>query len=605
MGNVVETGSVADQAEVWLSEFERSLATHDEGLFRSLFSEGANWRDMLAFTWNLRQFHGRENMENALWTLVDEIAPRAFALDEGLPVPAVSPVALAMSETYEVNFVFETAAGYAEGLVNVVPDDASPAGLRAELLFTRLKGIRSHEPVWPQFGRYNHEETVNERRAKQARSEYVDSDPEVLIVGGGHNGAMAAVALARLGIDALIVDKNPQVGDNWRTRYDSLVLHQPHGMMHFYNLPYPESFPDYLSKDRVADWIEIYVRTFDLNFWTSTEFLDGTYDEEAEVWTARLRRADGTVRTFHPKHLILATGGSGTPKIPSIAGLDEFAGEVLHTTQFRSGADFAGKNVLVIGAATSAHDSAYDIVNHGGSATMLQRGPIAVVNLETANLSYADANARIIPIEIIDRRFLSMVQPALRDAFRYVHQMGQELDKDLHTQLEAVGFKLDPDEGGWFSKYFETASGYYINVGASDAIIRGDIAVRQFDELSHFTPNGIALRNGDTLEFDAVVMGTGFENQRAILTRFFGVEVADAIGDVYGFDAGGEPFKNAFRPLDAQPRLTIMDSGIAAGRWYAPLIALGIAADFAGTIPESFKVAGHPSRTPVEALVAQ
>jgi putative flavoprotein involved in K+ transport len=307
---------------------------------------------------------------------------------------------------------------------------------------------------------------------------------------------------------------------------------------------------------------------------------------------------------MHPQHLVLATGGSGTPRIPDIAGLEDFAGDVRHTTQFRSGADYAGKDVLVVGAATSAHDVAYDVVNHGGRATMLQRGPVAVVNLTSANLNYGDYNPRIEPTEVLDKRFLSgMIEPSLRAAFKFVTQMGFELDKELHNGLEAAGFNLDRDENGWFAKYFDTAGGYYINVGASEAIIRGDIKVRQFDELDRVTSNGARLKNGEVLEFDAIVLATGFENQRTILERLFGHEVAEAIGDVYGFDAGGEAFKNAFRPLAAQPGLTIMDSGIAAGRWYGPLVALEIAADLDGLVPDSFTSADHPSRTPTARTV--
>lgn len=589
------------QVNAWLRELDKALRTRDEDLFESLFLDASYWRDLLAFTWNLRQFHGREEIASYLWSVVDDIGPHDFALDESVPVPAIAPVPLAPTDTYEVHFAFDTAVGRADGLAHLVPDETSPVGLRAQLFFTRLKTLHSRESKWPQFGRYNHEELVNERKDQEARRTYADRDPEVLVIGGGHNGSMAGVALARLGIDALIIDKNERVGDNWRNRYESLVLHQPHGMMHFLDLPFPESFPDYISKDRLADWFEIYAHAFDLNFWTSTELLNASYDEEKKQWSAQLRLRDGSVRTMHPKYLVLATGASGTPRIPEIPGLDDFTGDVLHTTEFRSGADYAGKRVLVIGAGTSAHDVAYDIVNHGGTATMVQRRPICVVNLDSANLSYTDANLRVIPIEIVDKRFLAgMVEPLLRDGFKLVAQMGNEMDKETHDGLAAVGFKLDRDEGGWFKKYFETASGYYINVGASDAIIKGDIKVRQYDEIERLVPNGVKLKNGETLEFDAVVLATGFENQRSILERFFGGEVADAIGDVYGFDAGGEVFKNAFRPIDAQPGLVIMDSGIAAGRWYAPIVALEIAAELEGVVPESFKAAGHPSRTPAE-----
>ncbi|CAN5428987.1 NAD(P)/FAD-dependent oxidoreductase [soil metagenome] len=596
--------NLTQQANAWLHEFEKALATHDEDLFDSLFLEESQWRDLVAFTWNFRQFHDRDAIGRYVWTAVDDIKASNFKLDESLSAPAVAPVPLAPTETYEIHFTFDTAQGRADGLVNVLPDESSPVGLRAQLLLTRLTGINSREPQWPQFGRYNHDELVNERREQEARATYADHEPDVIIIGGGHNGSMTAVAMAKIGLDALIVDKNERVGDNWRKRYDSLVLHMPHGMMHFLGMEFPESFPDYISKDRLADWFESYARSFDLNFWTSTEFLSGAYNEDTKTWDAQLRLSDGSVRTMHPKYLVLATGGSGTPRIPDVPGLSDFAGDVRHTSKFNSGAEYTGKNVLVIGAGTSGHDVAYDVVNHGGTATLLQRGPVVVVNLTTANLNYGGYNPRIESTDVLDKRFMAgMTEPSMRAGFKMVTEMGNELDKEIHDGLEAAGFNLDRDPGGWFTKYFETAGGYYINVGASESIIRGDIAVRQYADIEKVVSNGLQLKTGEVVEYDAIVLATGYANQSNLLDRLFGPEVTEAVGPIYGFDAGGEVFKNAFRPIPGQPGLIIMDSGIAAGRWYGPMVALQIAADLDGVIPEAFKNPEHPSRTPIEQLV--
>src|SRR5215471_16869201 len=106
---------------------------------------------------------------------------------------------------------------------------------------------------------------------------------------------MNAVHLANLGVDVLIVDKQPRVGDAWRTRYEALVLHMPRGMMHFPFMKFPDNFPDYIPKDKLAEWFESYVSAMDLNFWTSTEFLGGTYDEAERRWEVQIRR-DGEVR---------------------------------------------------------------------------------------------------------------------------------------------------------------------------------------------------------------------------------------------------------------------------------------------------------------------
>lgn len=598
--------NINESAAKWLQEFEKALTTRDSALFESLFTERANWRDLVAFTWNLRQFHGRDDIGSYLWTTVDDIKPSNFAIDTDFPVDPVSPVQFAAVETYEINFTFETAAaGIADGLVNVVVDESSPAGLRATVLFTRLKELRDHKPRWPQFGRYNHQELVNERKVQEARSAYADREPEVLIIGAGHNGVFAAAALGRLGIDALVIDKHERPGDSWRKRYEALVLHQPHGMLQFLHMPFPENFPDYISKDRLADWYEVYVKALDLNLWNSTEFLSGKYDEEKKQWSAEIRLADGSERTLYPKHLVLATGGSGTPRIPNLPGLTEFDGDVLHSEQFRSGADHEGKRVVIIGAGTSAHDIAFDVVNHGGEATMFQRGPIAVVDLPTANINYGAFNTRDVPVDALDKRWLStQFQPTMLENFKNITKMGDQLDKHLHDGLEAVGFKLDRSEYGWFAKYFEVAGGYYINVGASEAVIRGDIKVRQSEEIDRFVSNGVKLNDGEVLEFDTIVLATGYENERVILERFFGKEVADNIGNIAGFDACGEPEKNAYRPIPAQPHLIITGSGICAGRWYAPIVALQIQAEIEGIVPESFKAPGHPSRTPVQELVA-
>ncbi|SDZ49069.1 flavin-containing monooxygenase [Herbiconiux ginsengi] len=596
---------IYESAGRWLQQFETAITNRDVSLFDSLFLEKCDWRDLVAFTWNFRQFYGRTEIRDYIWTTLDDIRPSNFALDIDFVEGAVSPVEFVETETWEINFTFETAAGYADGLVNVVPDETSPVGFRADLLFTRLQGLRGHDAVWPRFGRYNHDELVEERRRKEARADYAEHDPEVLVIGGGHNGLFVAAALGRLGIDTLVVDKYDRAGDNWRNRYDALVLHQPHGMLHFPFMPFPENFPDYVAKDRMADWLDAYVAALDINLWTSAEFVHGEYDEAAKQWSAVVRRADGATRTLHPKHLVLATGGSGTPQIPNLPGLSDFAGTVSHSEGFKTGADYAGKRVLVIGAATSAHDIAFDVFNHGGQATMFQRGPVAIVDLPTANLNYGHYNARQRPTEALDKRWQStMIEPRVRMGFKTATAIGNEADVELHRGLEAAGFKIDWHEGGWFTKYYEVAGGYYINVGASQAIIDGNIHVRQYSDIDRFVPEGVRLKSGEVLPFDAVVLATGYAKQNQILERFFGSEVAERIGEIDGFDAGGEPFRGCLRPIPGQPRLIIMESGISPGRWYTPLVALQVQAELEGIVPESFRSPDHPSQTPKEKELA-
>ena len=131
----------------------------------------------------------------------------------------------------------------------------------------------------------------------------------------------------------------------------------------------------------------------ELNFWTGTEFEGGSYDETEGRWSVTLRRADGSQRTMHPRHVVLATGVSGIPNLPDIPELKNFAGKVLHSSQYDDGEDWKGKRALVIGTGNSGHDIAQDLYSSGANVTLVQRSSTLITNIEpSAQLAYAAYN---------------------------------------------------------------------------------------------------------------------------------------------------------------------------------------------------------------------
>ena len=164
---------------------------------------------------------------------------------------------------------------------------------------------------------------TNWKEQRIASQEYSDREPTVLIAGGGQAGLSLAATLGRIGVDSLVVDKFERVGDCWRQRYHSLALHNDTIYNHLPYMPFPPSWPTYLPKDMVADWFEAYAWAMEINFWTSTELVRGSYDEAAGRWNAVVRNANGTERTLHPKHLVFANGLVGFPHIraPRVEGL--------------------------------------------------------------------------------------------------------------------------------------------------------------------------------------------------------------------------------------------------------------------------------------------
>ena len=207
----------------------------------------------------------------------------------------------------------------------------------------------------------------------------------MLIVGGGHAGISVAVELNRIGLSALVIDREERIGDNWRLRYRGLKLHNKTPVNHLRYLPFPSTFPDYIPKDKIANWLESYVDIMEVDFWTRTAFEGADYDEASQRWTARLDR-EGAPRTLRPKHIVLATSVSGTPNIPAIDGIENFKGPVLHSSRFAAGKQWSGRPVAVFGTGTSAHDICQELQAAGADVTMVQRSPTMVVNVEPAQL---------------------------------------------------------------------------------------------------------------------------------------------------------------------------------------------------------------------------
>ena len=145
---------------------------------------------------------------------------------------------------------------------------------------------------------------------RQKALAYTDRDPAVVVVGGGQAGLSIAARLKALGVDTLIVDRHERIGDNWRRRYHSLTLHNEVHVNHLPLMPFPPTFPVFIPKDKLASWFESYVEALDLNYWTGTELVSGSYDDAAQRWTLALRRSDGSERTLHPRHVVFATGVS-------------------------------------------------------------------------------------------------------------------------------------------------------------------------------------------------------------------------------------------------------------------------------------------------------
>jgi cation diffusion facilitator CzcD-associated flavoprotein CzcO len=585
---LARTDTVAAIAQSWLAQFEAALAASDLSRLEMLFHADSHWRDVLALTWHIKTVSGSDAILRELANHAGRARPIGFKIDPHRTAPR--HVKRAGAHAIEAIFSFETAEGRGNGILRLTPDADDSNAFKAWTLLTAFDEIKGHEERLgrsrPPGKAYSRDfRGPNWLDLRKAAAEYADSDPAVLVVGGGQAGLSIAARLAQLGVDTLIVDREARVGDNWRKRYHALVLHNQVHVNHLPYMPFPPNWPTYIPKDKLAAWFEAYVESMELNYWTATEFEGGSYDEKARRWSVRLRRTDGTKREMHARHVVMATGVSGIPSIPDIPSLRNFGGKILHSSQYDDGEAWKGKRVIVIGSGNSGHDIAQDLHSAGAKVTLVQRSSTMIVNVEpSAQLQYALYDEGL-PLEDCDLITTSMPLSVVRKNHIALTETAKNMDKELLDGLERRGFKLDfGDDGtGWQFKYLTRGGGYYFNVGCSDLIVNGEIGLVQFSDIADFVAAGALMRTGGTLAADLIVLATGYKGQEHLVSELFGDEVADRVGPIWGFGDGQE-LRNMFTRT-AQPGLWFIAGSFAQCRIYSKYLSLQIKACEVGLLP--------------------
>jgi len=572
----------------FLAALEGALARGDAAEAAGLFGPECYWRDLAALTWSIVTSEGRDDIRTMLAATLAQARPRAFTLD------TAGETADGGEEGW---FGFETATGRGRGHVKLV--DGRGFGLLTAL--RELKGFEEKQgatrPEGVEWGARRGRVTWKEQREREIAELGHSVQPYVLIVGGGQGGIALAARLRRLEVPAIVIDKLPRPGDAWRNRYKSLCLHDAVWYDHLPYLPFPAHWPVYTPKDQIGDWLEMYTKIMELNFWGATECVASQYDAAQGEWVVNVLR-EGKPHVLRPTHLVLATGMSGVPNMPDIAGMAGFAGKIYHSSNHPGGPGWEGRHCVVVGANNSAHDIAVDLWEHeAASVTMIQRSSTMVARAETLRANgdrgpYSEAAAQAgVSTDQADLMVASVpyaVQPRVQ---RPIAERMQQTDRDYYDRLRRVGFKLDfgEDGSGLGQKYLRRGSGYYIDVGGSELVADGRIGLRSGVEVAGFGAHSVTLSNGESLKADLVVFATGYGSMNGWAERLISREVADRVGKCWGlgsnttYDPGpweGE-LRNMWKPTQ-QPGLWFQGGNLAQARHYSRYLALQLKARLEG-----------------------
>ncbi|MDK3074759.1 NAD(P)/FAD-dependent oxidoreductase [Sedimentitalea sp. JM2-8] len=580
--------TINDQVQTFLDDFGSALERGDVDAAVAMFQDDCYWRDLVTFTWNIKTLEGRAQIRDMLAAQLPAIRPGGWKVAEGETATEEGGITTAW-------ITFETGVARGYGLIRLKD------GLIWTLL-TSMTELKGHEeplgyerPLGAKHGAGKGRLSWAEEREKEQAELGYATQPYTVIIGGGQGGIALGARLRQLGVPTIIVEKNDRPGDSWRNRYKSLCLHDPVWYDHLPYLPFPPNWPVFAPKDKIGDWLEMYTKIMELNYWTRSTVQHAEFDETAKEWTVTVDR-DGEKVTLKPKQLVFATGMSAKPNMPNFPGMEKFKGDQHHSSKHPGPDAYRGKKAVVIGSNNSAHDICAALWENDVDVTMVQRSSTHIVRSEPlmeiglGDLYSERAVEAGVTTQKADMIFASLPYRIMHEFQIPVYDRIKEIDAEFYAGLEKAGFQLDwgADGSGLFMKYLRRGSGYYIDVGASQLIIDGKIKLKT-GQVSEIDENGVIFEDGSRLDADLIVYATGYGSMNGWVADLIDQETADKVGKVWGLgsdtpkDPGpweGEQ-RNMWKPTQ-QEALWFHGGNLHQSRHYSQFLSLQLKARMEG-----------------------
>ncbi|MBP6016698.1 MAG: NAD(P)/FAD-dependent oxidoreductase [Candidatus Promineofilum sp.] len=307
-------------------------------------------------------------------------------------------------------------------------------------------------------------------------------ETETLIVGASAAGLAVAACLKQRDQPFTLIEQSGRVADSWRRHYDRLHLHTSRGLSGLPGHPMPRHYPKYPSRDQVVAYLEQYAAHFELEpiyyqRLVQAERVDGRWRSTTED------------RSYVSDNLVLATGYARRPNVPEWPGRADFAGPIIHSSQYRNGQPFAGQAVLVVGFGNSGGEIAVDLFEHGARPAIVVRSPVNIVARDTLGISSVSWNLVLsrLPGNLGDWVAAPLVRASVGDLTPYGVRKSRIGPIEQIKALEQIPL---------------------IDVGTVKLIKQGHLPV--YPAIERFTHNGVIFVDGREAAFDAVVLATGY-----------------------------------------------------------------------------------------------
>jgi putative flavoprotein involved in K+ transport len=320
---------------------------------------------------------------------------------------------------------------------------------------------------------------------------------QAIVCGAGAAGLASAACLKRAGLEVTVLERGDGVGASWRRRYPALRLNTLGWMS---TLPGYRAtrrrYGEFPTRENWIRYLEDYTRHHDLDVRFGTEVTQ--VDRATGGW--QVETSDGVREA---PFVVVATGFDHDPYLPEWPGRQDFAGELLHASEYRDTEPFRGRDVVVVGASVTGTEIAAFLA--GGGARRVRVAMRTPPNIFPRKWLGTPLNVSALLVDVLP--------PKTADA------MGRLTQRMIYGDLSRHGLPFPPL--GIRRSVDERFVGPSIDAGFVEAVKERQIEI--VPTVTGFEGPDVILADGSRIQPDAVISATGYRRGLKQLVGHLGV----------------------------------------------------------------------------------
>lgn len=350
----------------------------------------------------------------------------------------------------------------------------------------------------------------------------------VLVIGGGMSGVLAAIRLQEAGIAYTVFEKNASVGGTWfENTYPGCRVDVGNHFYCYSFAPNHEWTQFFAQQPELRRYFESCIRDFDVqkNFRFSAEVESSIWSEAEKRWQVTVRKADGSREVMTANVVISAVGQLNRPKIPPIPGRDSFSGAQFHSAQWRHDVDLQGKRVAVVGSGASAFQLVPEVAKQAQQLYVYQRSAPWMFENKDYHASVAEGTKwclQHLPYYGRWYRFLIFwpgcdgLWPALKVDPSWPHQ--ERSINETNEMIRVVFTDYITQQVGDDAALLQIVIPDYVPIakrtlqdnGTWLAALKRDNVELIASEVTQIDGNAVIAANGERHDVDVIIYATGF-----------------------------------------------------------------------------------------------